>query len=973
MKNMKTKMIATILALGMIAGAFAMMATPVKAASYHAFCMYDLIDGSVERIVDSDGGVNPNGGINRFWKATEPQFVNQGFTTLGGTPYVGMSDTIGFNGQAAGDYYSMTQTFGGAGPTDVLPGDSIYSALELDANRGAEPRTYYSTVDGGAGYGWTVVGAVPNGYLWAGNHIAIADADEEVFPGTAPATTFFKMYQMPAVTFTDDTTNNWAFPAHEADVPGNTASCIESWVLMEGAAAGDNDGPWTQVGVTQPYGTAITYDRTPDFYYCVRIIWDGAVNSAVLSQPLQNIEVVGSTFAPEASALLSTPATHNGNTVTEYVTITATITESIADTTPDTINGAQLRVDGGAPVAMAAVDGAFDGEASEAVTGQFDFPSPFTEGVHTFEVHGSDTGDGYNATWMSGTFTVTDTTAPVAAWGMVPGATAYIGNNLVFTATYEDFSNYQAAGSYLTWSLNGVPQANVPLVGVQTGWGSYLYTATATIPTGGFVAGDVITYNGQVTAASVGPQTTVLGAGGPITMADPPTFMDPFPVYGYVSLYDGTFAGGFDPTPQIGATVTVSWYDVSFGGVNTTTGVTNGLGQFSIDIHHGMVGDPLAYGIEISSTATTGNIGYNWTAIADWMAMGGVWMDVLCGVPYDVNITNPVEIPVPNVYATIGFPVTYEIVDIDGVLAPGYFTFADGPMLWHSNDTTFASPPSAWFNGTASATPGTWTGNLVLSEPGFKYINVTENDLSDFYLTPFDAIAYQIGGVAVPGYLKDWDNITVFVLAGGFDWNCVAFGWNIVSAPQDPLSKGTDAIFDAGDALQVCWNHNGTNDNALQIAERQVDGSYITWTIPDGEGGFPIDGVHSYWVYAEVAQIVTFLALDYAYGGGDNILAAAMGWNMVGFTHNYTTWTWIPNSAMFMNATIDADLAGVDKIIATQWDYSTQMYVSYVEQAGFPGMPEKLWSWDLSYSNQPGNGLFLWLEAGVTIEFNVLF
>jgi uncharacterized repeat protein (TIGR01451 family) len=239
---------------------------------------------------------------------------------------------------------------------------------------------------------------------------------------------------------------------------------------------------------------------------------------------------------------------------------------------------------------------------------------------------------------------------------------------------------------------------------------------------------------------------------------------NPFPVYGYVYLYDGTFAGGFAPVPQPGATVTVSWYDFSMAAVNTTSDVTNALGQFSIDLHNGGVGDPLGYGIEISSTASTGNTGYNWTAITDWNMTGGIWMNVLCGVPYDVIITNPLALPVPAVSANVPFPVTYRIVDINGVLAPGYFTFADGPMNWHSGDPLFVSPPDVYFDGTSSTTPGTWTGNLLLQTLGATYINVTENHLSDFYLTPFDAIAYQIGGVATPGYLKDWANLTLTVV-----------------------------------------------------------------------------------------------------------------------------------------------------------------------------------------------------------------
>jgi len=58
----------------------------------------------------------------------------------------------------------------------------------------------------------------------------------------------------------------------------------------------------------------------------------------------------------------------------------------------------------------------------------------------------------------------------------------------------------------------------------------------------------------------------------------------PYPVFGFVYLYDGTSAGGYTPLASMGgATVEVTWWDI-YNGWSTIMTVTNPIGQYSVDL-----------------------------------------------------------------------------------------------------------------------------------------------------------------------------------------------------------------------------------------------------------------------------------------------------------------------------------------------------------------------------------------------------
>ena len=168
-----------------------------------------------------------------------------------------------------------------------------------------------------------------------------------------------------------------------------------------------------------------------------------------------------------------------------------------------------------------------------------------------------------------------------------------------------------------------------------------MYTATATIPAGTCVDGDSVTYGGEVTDLAATPLTTVLGAGGPIVMADPPPIPAPYTVFGTVALYDG--AGGVYAPILAAAPVTViaSWYDSVLGAINTKSYTTEAgtTSFYSIDIDNWVDGH--VYGIEIEATyaGIATNLGHAWTILDDTDNVGSVQTDVVCGVPYEVDIT----------------------------------------------------------------------------------------------------------------------------------------------------------------------------------------------------------------------------------------------------------------------------------------------------------------------------------------------
>jgi hypothetical protein len=674
-----------------------------------------------------------------------------------------------------------------------------------------------------------------------------------------------------------------------------------------------------------------------------------------------------------AANVLTAPNPHNGNIASEQVTITAQITDADA---ADTLS-AEYTVDGGATwVAFAQT-----GVSPLSVSAVYSFPNGYTEGSHPIAVRGYD--GTVNSANAAGAIVVTDTTDPVILENSVPASTIYNTQPANFNIGYGDFTtvNLALASSYLHIEVNNVSwPVNLAWTNASLLWGSYLHTLTILIPGSTFTIGDWVEYTGQFTDTAATPNNIAYAGGAFQVLAAPPGVQDPYPIYGYVQLYNGN-AGVYTPITSTGGQLaSVSWISSETGAVETRTDLVNAFGQFSVDLLNYTQGGQVW--LTATFEAPYNNVGYNVTTVDIAGFPGGRIQNILCGIPYNVEITVPLAGAIE--YPAVASLATYVWYDVNGVQCRGYYTFADGPMLWYSGDLLFVPPAAYNFNGIADQ--GTHNDNLVLFTGGNQWINISENGAAGInpYSTPWGAIqiptTFGVGGaVYVDGFLKDWDNITVFVMSGGFDWNVVD-GWNIVSVPQNVVNKGTNGVFDAYDALMyVAWQLNVTGGfTQLSLADRTGGNpsAYNMFDFGMAENvAFPMDGAHGYWVFSDGAAICHFNSTNYTFGAGDNILNAVAGWNLVGFTHNYTAWTVVPTAAMWADGTIDATLLASDKVVATEWleAAAPQWYNSYVDITTFPGMATHNWIWDTAYSTQPGNGLFLWLEAPAVVTFDVEF
>jgi hypothetical protein len=502
-------------------------------------------------------------------------------------------------------------------------------------------------------------------------------------------------------------------------------------------------------------------------------------------------------------------------------------------------------------------------------------------------------------------------------------------------------------------------------------------------------------------SAAGGPNILVLAQRHitPRLVADMP--QDPYPIYGYTVLYDGTSVGGYAPLLITGCTVTVEWLNTSIGAWSTITYTdTLGTGQYSVDILNYTEGGYVFCNVTVNPNGF-GNLGYNWTMVETLAAPGGRLQNITCGVPYDILWNQP--IPMSTYAPAALIPLEYTLYDRDGIQVAGYYNFGGaavdrgfvnitaGPMVPQVNGYTM--PVDKVFEGTADPDPGHFLGTGQIFFPGgLWWLNVSEGgqlpltdtffltDWGTWYLDPLNTI---------PGWLKDWDNITIMIQVGGFDWE-LHQGWNLVSCPQNATYRvDTNPFFDSQDALN--WTNTylfatfGFYDPALSIADR-IGGNpsaYQTYDLDTGEGpAWAIDTLHGYWVFMSQAggpYIVHFDSINATTIVGTDTISCDLftGWNLQGWQHNYTWtvgWTVVPTASMFTDGTIDPALnvPAMQKIVATEWEETTQWYESYVVTDIFPGMANKNWVWDM-FTLNPGAGCWVWVPADITITYSTVF
>lgn len=640
------------------------------------------------------------------------------------------------------------------------------------------------------------------------------------------------------------------------------------------------------------------------------------------------------------------------------------------------VSAAEYRVDGGAWIAMTpgviGVNTTFT--ATIDMHGWDPALSPFL-----IEARASD--GGWDASPASYNYAVSDTTAPVHQY-LSPTGDVTIDPSLTQTVTvrYHDFTDFTVADYY--YSENGGAFLGPFAMTLDSTWvGSFGADFSFVISAPGGTDGTVDYYY----VLTDGAANSVTGATQRVNFVTGAAVQDPYTIFGVTTYYNGNagvldYTGNVDPAPGFyygvadgGSTVDVTWWNTSSNAYQTITAVSEANGSYSVDILNYTDGNNVFVNVT-SGTIQPGSPGYNYTTIS--IATGSSRINPMSGVPYDVQITN-------GPFTTqSGTPilVDYQIVDIGGFPALGYFTTnaggtPDGSMNWTSQDPLATFPADRVFDGIGGVAPDAVVvgDSLTLISSGTYWINITESPAGDGnpYLTPWGAWTYQDGSL---GYFDDWGNTTVTVTAGSFVWNIVA-GWNQISVPADPTVTGSDGVFGAYDVNYEITNYLGAATYIIADHTGGNPSGYTTWQTGDGEGAandFPTDRVSGYWVYSPgPAGQVIVNATNNTNWGVDNVVNLVGGeWNLLGWTHNVTNgglapggWNAQPTAAYIVGLTGNF---GTERVIATWWLQGAQWYQSYVTDIGFGGIAAKNWVYDTNFAF----GYWVWVDSAATITFD---
>lgn len=287
-------------------------------------------------------------------------------------------------------------------------------------------------------------------------------------------------------------------------------------------------GPITQTNLGTYLGDAsldggvwkyTDFAQTQDTWYTVKVKWNGGtyafyapLHSYGMSENL-HVDYYWE-FPPFVENLAAGPNPHNGNVASEYVTISATITDWDIN-----IMSAVYRIDGGPWVMFPQT-----GVSPLPVSTLYFFPNGFSEGSHLLEAQAF---NGYTyGSIESTTFSIVDTTAPIGVWNSAPGATAYVNMPMYFSAGYNDFRPYNpaVAASFFQYRVNNGTWTNVAWVNSSFAWGSYRNNLTYSIPGNTFSTGDWVDYRGQLKDTATTPNTAVLAQGSCQIVESPPHF-----------------------------------------------------------------------------------------------------------------------------------------------------------------------------------------------------------------------------------------------------------------------------------------------------------------------------------------------------------------------------------------------------------------------------------------------------------------
>jgi plastocyanin len=347
-------------------------------------------------------------------------------------------------------------------------------------------------------------------------------------------------YNAPSITITAGDTVTWA------SAPDGRSHDVQSAVLPAGAVAffsGNMDSDAPPATFARALTTAGTYT-----YYCTL---HASASDATLANVDANMTttMVGKivvqapapdTTAPTTTAVAAVPNPTDG---AASVTLTATVTDS--GTPLGTIASAQYRIDAGAPVAMTAVDGIFNG-ATENVQASVPVGS-LALGLHTVEVQGTDNAANIGA-WVALAGGLTKTNTPA---GAVVASVTVLAGALTNTAQNVAFGNVTLGGADQTIPATAAVWQAKDARGTGAGWN---VTLSSTNFTG---AGTIAVSNFKVRQ----PQAQVVAGAGSSTAPSSQVLsfqsLSATPLK-LLSATGGAGMGTYDYTPDFQLTVPAS-------------------------------------------------------------------------------------------------------------------------------------------------------------------------------------------------------------------------------------------------------------------------------------------------------------------------------------------------------------------------------------------------------------------------------
>jgi|GEM_PF-6869057 len=892
-----------------------------------------------------------------------------GYTPEDSTQFPGIYMSQGKGNATGGITVGSASTATATGPTNTAPSNVADITITYTNDSGATSVDLYYTTDGGTT--WTLIGGdstIDGTYDWTipadGTYgwIAVADGESAPVSGDAPeASSYTYDGTAPTVSSTS--------PADSAtDVAVNTQVDVTYSENMDTSVTptltqtgGTDNGGWTFLGWSGNTASwshndwnladtvTLQVSGAQDVAGNVQTAYTWSFTTASDSQP-PVVTITGITDPIEGGADQTVTATVDDSTTGGSNIVSATYTV-IAPSGMVAVDNAS----------MSASDGAFD-SPTETVTATFSTVG-WATGTYTVFVYGSDGNIGSAST----TYVEQDTSAPTFTYDLPSDGATVAADQPINVYAYIDDANH----------TSDIDNTTVILHWTNDSW-TNTYTITMTYADSGvsntvkYVGGR---WYGAIPAQADGTSISyyidaadVVGnaATGPTytITASSASLSDPYPVYGYVWIYNGN-GGVYNPLLCDGtayglANVVVSWVNSSSGLTDSITVTTDNAGRYQVDLHNYTDGGTITVNASDGGLAARYNINTTTISVAD----GGSMVNVTFGIPYNLNITNPAD--GSSVITGNAFNVDYTVYDVNGVVAPGYY----GTVHLVTGDPLGTMPADYTFGG-IGVDDGTATVSATLVTGGIQYLNATDT-LMD---------------MSPPAEFTDagewWDNITLNVLSTGFTWDLSQPGWHVVSVPQIPIATN-DSASEIVDLIYSTAQGDGITLADITIANRTGanPSTYDTWIRGSGGVDFAIEVGMAYWVYVDQGFPTSVSIQANNYTAATFTKTVFAGWNMIGLAHNDSVGV-LSNGGLVQFA--DSDGAGVnigmgptDGYITytggtpwyiSYWNVGTQKYDTYVYKFNF-NQPTDSQNHAINIF-AGATGFWLYVRGGGSISYSV--